>query len=253
MDYKLSRLNITGKVNKNTPLCVLVEICNAHGIKINNEYIHNEKYIDKIIETINEDDVPEIKMPYSKADYPKIARFINESCKWDEASLIESFKFLTESSNKKVHDFLNDIDFTISGFGSQTPEAKYNINKCLMYSILKKSNVDTFYNMSYKVLLNSFLMLCFNNRTDYLDLIPLNVIINLLNNGTISRKYNNKKIIAKISQRLKDNDEPTSDYEAIILAARKYKINLINDEFPLYEYFSYDENKQYNKNIDDIV
>ena len=75
----LSRLLITGKIDINTPICVILEIADAHGINYDINEINNEEYMIDLINYINSTDTLSIKFPIiNLKDYEFLARFINK-------------------------------------------------------------------------------------------------------------------------------------------------------------------------------
>lgn len=249
MELKLSRTMITGKINRNTPWCVIMEICDAHGIKINNDYIDNQKYIDKIIDVINEgENVPSIKMPYGNEDYPHIARFINHECKWPVDKLKDAFTFLMSVKNKDKKELLKEFKF-----GRQTPDCINRLNKCVLYYICKENGIDTTFDMSFKGLIYSCILLYNNRKINYHKFIPMNIIINLINSKKINIDFNNQKILTEVASKLRQKCcIPEDDFHAIMMAKRDYGINISKSEFPIIEYINYNENCQYDTNIDDL-
>ena len=76
---ELNRLLITGSINEYTPLCVLLEISDAHGIKYEIEDIKNKNFPRWILSSIYKNDNIYIN-ENSINDLSKIARFINNKC-----------------------------------------------------------------------------------------------------------------------------------------------------------------------------
>jgi hypothetical protein len=137
---ELSRFRITGEINIfETPLLVLKEIADAHGISYNsNRLSHdNGKYTLLLIETLKQQ--PPIKISgESPENYPKIARFVNPHCSWQRSKLLEAFNtllnYMTPSLPLPPPDFLA---------GSPTPQHPTSLSPCILYRLCRHFNIRT--------------------------------------------------------------------------------------------------------------
>ena len=130
----LSRLYITGSITINTPICVIIEILNAHGISFDMHYLSDHcsildksNYINDIITTINSNLIP-VDEPYDMDSYRFIARFVNNTIQWPISTLLDAFKFL-------IHFYTNTPSPLYKNFivGQQTPDNPHALNACVLY------------------------------------------------------------------------------------------------------------------------
>lgn len=129
---ELSRIFITGNITEFTPICVLLEIADAHGIYYDQKDNTHQNFSRNLIKIINETPVPSINENKSSIDWGYLARFINKNSKWPQSKLIDAYNFLikfitTEDPLKYV-----PLDFSI---GLQTPTTPNSINACVLYKI----------------------------------------------------------------------------------------------------------------------
>jgi len=156
MSYSLSRLLITGAVNENTPLCVLTEIADAHGVDCEKRE-GGRNFSKDLVASINRTPTPKINI---NGEVPKntlqvLARFINpKHLGWKKDSVLKAFvflnKFMTRNGNP-LEKLPKDIQF-----GIQTSEAPLSLNACVLYQICTSNNIHlnsktTFRQMSYAV------------------------------------------------------------------------------------------------------
>ena len=140
--YELNRLKITGKLNDDTPFCVILEIANCVGCKLDESKFNKEKYIKDIIttcenisyETIHEDRfLPDNIHGFSDRNLQLIAKFINgdSGIKWKLKSLINSFRHLVNFYENKI-PILPSNEFTI---GQKTSIDHYAYNATMLYRL----------------------------------------------------------------------------------------------------------------------
>lgn len=130
---RLSRLSITGEINFNTPLCVLLEIAGAHGIKYEDDNIKRTD-IPLLIDKIYKTDIPSVSSNKTGKDWSYIARFVNKNINWSKSTLIEAYNFLISFCTED--DVLNKIPSKYN-YGLQTMEDTHSINACILYKICK--------------------------------------------------------------------------------------------------------------------
>lgn len=154
---RLNRLLITGNINFTAPLCVLIEIADAHGVIYTDEDIKRTNIAHILINSISKAYTPTINDIESKdltiEELQHIARFINKNSKWTKDSLIDAYNFLINFMN--YEDPLINIpnDFIV---GLQTPENPRMINACVLYKTcvyhrLNINSLTTVNQMAYAV------------------------------------------------------------------------------------------------------
>ena len=154
-DLLLSRLLITGPVNKHTPLVVIIEIANAHGLRYDSSELYNPHYVDRLIEKINITHVPSVSQPFNKHSYSAIARFVNNNCNWTRSSLMSAFHFLISFFHPDIISHINPS----FEYGLQTPDSPYRLNACVLYGICKHYGIITSYSTSLASLANNIMLL----------------------------------------------------------------------------------------------
>ena len=139
----LSRLLITGDINENTPLCVLIEIAEAHGISYDQNDIEDEIFAHYLIHAICKTTIISIKSPMNPEDLKYVARFVNKNTSWSKNKLMESYIFL-----KKFMEGSSDtIKFEIPSdfkFGLQTPETPNSLNACVLCKICYNNKINLY-------------------------------------------------------------------------------------------------------------
>src|SRR5438552_2922163 len=92
----LSRLLVTGNIDFDTPLCIISEIADAHGINYDINEFDNKKYIKELIDIIYSTEIIFIKFPIEIInDWEYLARFINKSVLWQQNLLIKAYEYLS--------------------------------------------------------------------------------------------------------------------------------------------------------------
>lgn len=258
----LSRLLITGPINFNTPKSVLIEIADAHGIIIDNNYIDNDNYRKELINTINKTKLVVIKKPYNLKDYSSIARFINNRCDWILNKLMNAFNFL-------LSFFIFDKSFNIPVltydeiiYGIQTPDNPFTFNSCVLFGLCQYYRIDTNYNTSIENMLLSIKLTTLSSSSLYnilinkLSLIKNNPLyINITYNEYLNNliENENKENVKKIPEynydiliqilnkykgyiKNKQLPSPKTNEEAVVFAILKYQIDITKVYHPLKEY-----------------
>jgi len=139
---QLSRLCITENIHEYTPMCVLIEIADSHGIKYEQKDIEKPNFSKFLIETINQTNIPTIGEIKERTEWEYVARFVNRNCQWPQNKLVEAYNFLSSFMTKE--DPLNKIpnDFV---YGLQTPINPKSINACVLYKtcVYHRLNITT--------------------------------------------------------------------------------------------------------------
>lgn len=127
---QLSRLSITGYIHEQTPLCVLIEIADAHGIRYEVKDPSKPNFSFHLVESIHKTPVPKINKIQDEAEWQYVARFVNKNVQWPQRKLLQAYNFLIQFMNKE--DPLTQIP---SGFlaGAQTPDNPLALNACVLY------------------------------------------------------------------------------------------------------------------------
>lgn len=129
--HKLSRILVTGNVNICTPLCVLLEIAEAHGI------VHNHS-VSKLVHEINERPIVRVNFDekITITDLQLVARFVNSHCNWTKRTLKQAFDFLIQFNKEKIEIPTN---FEI---GLQTSQQPFLINACVLYKMCTVNGIE---------------------------------------------------------------------------------------------------------------
>jgi hypothetical protein len=251
----LSRLLITGTIDFNTPLCIISEIADAHGINYDINNFNNNQYIQDLIDTINSEEIITINLPIIAInDWEYLARFINKSVSWSQNLLIDAYEFLSSFIK-------NDIDKIPKNFitGIQTPENIYSINPCVLYKICKifdicmtsKTTINQMSQAVYYIKCDKSLLVnkCILSVHKFNKSSLINLLINNNNDKINETDYNNVpdqlvtyddlvKLENKTSNitELLHMVEPKSNGGAIILAAVNYYIDISKSNSPIDEY-----------------
>lgn len=129
---QLSRLIITGHIYEHTPICVLMEIADAHGIKFDQKDYEKPNFAQHLLASIYQSAVPTIPTGEitELSHWQFVARFVNKHSEWPQAKLTQSYNFLLDFMNggdplTKIPDV-----FTV---GLQTPKNPLSINACILY------------------------------------------------------------------------------------------------------------------------
>jgi len=129
---QLSRLLITGPIHDYTPLCVLIDIADAHGIKYNPGDQNSPNFVHHLIESIHQTAIPNIGEIRELAEWQYIARFVNKHSQWPQGRLMQAYNFLVGFMNNE--DPLTKIPENFN-FGPQTPTNIISVNACILYKI----------------------------------------------------------------------------------------------------------------------
>ncbi len=146
-NISLSRLILTGPVDDTTPMSVLLEICDAHGISYR---INSLPDIDQLVERINTTPVLQIEIPYQEPEYSAIARYVNNEYSWDPDSLIDSFEWIMSFGHLRNYSHRQDQDILrqIIGpnrirYGLPQPNNTNAFNACILYACCNHCGIQT--------------------------------------------------------------------------------------------------------------
>ena len=132
----LNRINISGPINKNTPLCVILEIAFSLNIDVDKEKINEYHYYNRLLKTIKDIKAYTVQTnveSYSLDDLQHIASFVNgnREIKWRKNCLLEAYKHLLKYYNKENIEEIEE-EFYI---GQKNPDNLYAFNACMLYRI----------------------------------------------------------------------------------------------------------------------
>jgi len=138
----LSRLNIVGKVDMDTPLCVLEEILDAHRVGYQKGVIR-EKYRVEIVNYIDKLQPITIKPPLRLQQLRILTSYINNDRKllWTKNKLFDSLRFL-QKFDKSFSVDLDEIDPDFE-CGAQTPDNPAKLNTCVLFKICQENGFQT--------------------------------------------------------------------------------------------------------------
>lgn len=272
MDEKiiLDPRRITGDIDLNTPLFIVEYFAKFCKRTFNTVYIYMDSYRDELIKHINEHDYPKIDKVdenLTDVDLRKIIKFISptsSSSEWFVDSILEGYNHLIMFDVS--YNELPYISKTSLSFGMKTNDNPLSLNELIVYRIAKyysyPINKETTLNelnvfveriLSKKVSsLKTSLLHTINSMTD----VELLKIYHIISSGftidnneeefsipesreskflidqnyldmSLTELFNKKKMITRI--------KPKTNYEAIIYAAVKHKINITSSSSPLKE------------------
>lgn len=129
---QLSRFDITGDVDNNTPVCVLIEMCDAHGINYDLGVSKRPNFAQGLIDSLYETNIHTVHDIKSNESLRFVASFVNNKLNWPRSKLIEAYNFLIQFCNNE--EPLHKIPLNFH-YGLQTPEHPTSVNACVLYKI----------------------------------------------------------------------------------------------------------------------
>jgi hypothetical protein len=268
----LSRLFITGPIHNNTPLCVLLEIADAHGLKYDMKDSMKPSFISHLVDGITRNEPLGIKnISDDMGTLQHIARFVNKHHAWPYSKLMQAYDFLTQFFNDSTA--VDPLTYIPENFviGLQTPTEPLSINACVLYQICNyhRLNVNghtTIGQMAQAIILLrgdmesvlrraklfierdakrvdliNILMLTSNEIVDpmittiVVDERPINYYSKQIHNTShevLNTLHQSLNDIRSLQSRV----EPTTESGAIALAAINYSLDLSYAVSPLREY-----------------
>lgn len=268
----LSRLSITGDINADTPIVVIKEIIESHGLIYDQNY--SERRINYLLNEIKAHPITINKL-YQLPDYRLLARFINPNRKlrWSKSTLEAAHEFLCSTDHSLSKDFINGY------IGLQTPTHVKSYNSCLLYRFCRDNGITLNSNSTLEQMALALILLSCSkgqlisylshvitdNNNDGIIPTIISSIYNRTNDSSILTQIMNpnRKYIPR-SRNLKDaydnltgnnsidrdNYIPKDDDEAAILIAHKYQIDISNDD-PLRIYYGITSD-DFNHSSDDL-
>ncbi len=266
----LSRLSITGSLNDSTPLVVITEICQCHGIPFSQDLLSRESYISELISTIYTHPVYCISPIFSSNIstnshlVSRLSQFINPN--WDSSdldALLDAFYFIQRfMGDPSSAPLPSSPSFPV---GLATPSHKHSYNACMLYKLCKFYSLRTSRQTSLddlalriRLLLSSNLDLSQRIITRLSHVSKSQLVNTLLELGVSSSPESetsslglppfrpartfSMESLSSAHTELRDSVQrwkrvqPLTPQEAIVLAAVNYKIDLSSASDPLLEY-----------------
>ena len=250
----LSRLTITGPNYDYTPLCVLIEIADAHGILYDESDFERPNFGKYLIDSISTTLTPNFEYQ-NTVELKNLARFINKNVLWPQSKLFMAYRFLMKFMKNDDPLLWIPNEWTV---GLQTPTHPEAINACILYKtcIYHQLNVTfhtTINQMNYVVqMLRESSDSIFRRVRNYLDRDVKRIdLINILLHSSYEIKDPDRDLVPKkvdlhnfrkigcsdeMLQKLhtslynvkilQEKMEPTTDYGSIALAAINYSIDI---------------------------
>ena len=261
----LSRLLITGDIDLNTPLCIISEIADAHGIDYDIDEFDNKQYVQELIDIIYSNEKIYINFPIEViSDWECLARFINKSALWPQKLLIDAYKYLS-SFYISITDLSKKVPINFIG-GIQTPENIYSINPCILYKICKDSNISitsktTIMQMNQAVYYikcdkSQLINKCISSMYKFDQSSLINLLMsnndNIIDNNDDYNNLPNQLItyeeLVKLESRISKAEElrlmiePKTNEGAILLSAMNNYLDISKSKYPIKEYIELQNN-----------
>uniref|UniRef100_A0A6C0BNM7 Uncharacterized protein n=1 Tax=viral metagenome TaxID=1070528 RepID=A0A6C0BNM7_9ZZZZ len=171
MIYNLSKLQITGELDNNTPQCVLLEVLDAAGYGYEPLDQPNMHYRllkaaststlgDNTIESISEDDPSFLQY---------LVRYVNTHMSWRRAHILEAFQFLYQFSQAESVTSIIDT-LPPLGYGRQTPENIRSLDACVLYRACKELSIEVNYDTTIDLMYSAVMMRGYDHKQLYLAL-----------------------------------------------------------------------------------
>lgn len=264
----LNPINIIGSISVNTPYFVLKYISRLCKRSIDKNLIGVDEYYLNVIETINTFVFPEIDHPNpnsSDSDLSKLIKFISPfqtSREWDVESLIDAYNHLYSYSGEKL-PIIHKNNLVI---GDKTPDNPFSLNQLICYIIAKRHNYNMNRFTSFQEI-EFFIRNLIENRVSSIKNSLLHTI-NSMTNTEILKLYHTVSQDCDISineteleiQTRKETKFmfdirslelfwekclnptnlikdfiPRTNYDAIIIAALLYDVDISESSYPLGE------------------
>jgi len=147
MAVTLSRLEITGAITGTTPICVILEIAQSVGVDFDATRIADPHYITSIIATIDGAHITKVTENvhgedtghgFGSAELSFVARYVNGNLKWRVTPLIMAFRHLRIYASGTP-----PIPEGQWHCGQKTPDAPYNYDACMLYRLCRYFSIPT--------------------------------------------------------------------------------------------------------------
>lgn len=267
----LNKLELSGRCNLDTPICVIQEIADSHCLKTPLLKRSDQDNYSLVIHTINNDDLGfKVKPKFSsnnEATFRQLAAFFNKyALEWTGEQLQKAFKFYCLFFRDYVNKTIPTINTVKNLFGKYecgipTPSNQCKISPVMILYIGKKMGLD-FHPDSDITKMRETVLFCLYSKESILfqvknvleDLSKINLINILERYGGVygksfmneDMKYDSSLVKSDIDRdrveslylREIEHSDVVDDETAISVAARTLDIDLHMSQFPLLEYRS---------------
>lgn len=227
----LNRLLITGPLDDNVPLVVLLEIVEAHGLEYDPDYLEDADFIHDVVH-----DVSVHQVPFSLG---KLARYINHQIRWSQEQLLQYYH--------QMHSFVSNHDLLQPLQPGQIEPGKFMMNACMAYGLCQKykirtNNATTLDQMSAAINLIAQPAEVLQFRAlSLMRVCPVDVLVNFLQSHEVPPSSRSQDLTAAVAKLTDPNLTrlcyvPESDEEAIVATAINMKVDISRAQHPLLEY-----------------
>jgi len=225
----ISSLDITGPCDTNTPTVVLIEILESHAIDISQALDTMDIGLlrVKMLRTISR--LTPLEFGDSR-DYPAMARFVNAKVSWTSGTLRKAFKFLT--SKKPI-----PRQFKAQ---RQTPQEPYSINARQLYRACRELSIQLNSDTSLEQMATLYRLTKYPPPDVYLYLttriaeLPQRELVKLLSIVGVEHIELDKERLQTTARQ--DCNDASDPYQAIVLAAREYCVDISQSLCPTMAY-----------------
>lgn len=265
---RLSRLSITGNLDTETPWPVIHEVAVAHGVSIPlNVYSEEDDDYDmNVVEDLireierGENDLPCVNFEVSQQNALSIARFVNPYIPWRPEELEEAFHYMLRFANV-IPPTVNEIEF-----GLQEANHIERLNSCMLLKLCQHYNISVNFYTTDSQMADVLRIVISHDRTiisrqlDYVNPVDLprlymNVVdISSDTSYVEDRRFqpgseividdnfhsNINDVITGLNdtRALRLRVQPKNSYEALILSALLFKIDISESSDPITEYIN---------------
>ena len=247
---QLDRRLITGPLDKDTPICVLIEVAATCGLHLKQDRLNSDAYLDAVIAGISETQVPVIdRERLSGSDYSLIARFVNPiETRWDRLRLLQALDSLFSISNVSTLP----VDFVA---GAKTDSNPLSYDASQLYRFARQTGVKLHRGTTFDQLVTFVRGIRSDTSTlrqailfaikglNHLELIKILSVLPASRAEHLAQRPTQQELIA-VFESLNGPDRrqlfrkliPTNDAEAITYAAINFDRNISEAKSPLNEY-----------------
>lgn len=252
MDFKLHRLNITGALDElNTPVLVIVKCLRSHGVEADWDRImdcSDIRYRRKCIQKLM--DSPHLTFQY-KRDIGRAVRYINhQTSYYNSDNIIKSLNHLKKWENLNFDNIVQKLSYYSNHIGEITEENPEGWDITILYRLCKQRGLQTDPGDTISSMYRKLTIAEMSGRKvmDFIiDRISIMDNIDIINNlwklipdefGFTSEEFYSIYSMRRNITSLDFQKPPSTNHEAVILAAKEFKLNIHDSENPIREYMS---------------